>query len=100
MTILVSYDIADDRLRLMTANKLLEYGLIRLQFSVFAGAIDDTPWKNLIGWIQKEIVAQFAPNDKLLYLPLTEGQSAYFTFLPSTPSEWLDTLNPPNTLFV
>ena len=100
MTILVSYDIADDRLRVKTANKMLEYGLIRLQLSVFAGAIADTPWKQLLGWIQKEIVTQFAADDKLLYLPLTEGQSSYFTFLPATPDEWLQTVNPPNTLFI
>lgn len=100
MTILVSYDIENDRLREKTANKLLEYGLIRLQKSVFAGAIADTPWKHLLAWLQKEIVGAFGADDKLLYLPLTEGQSAYFTFLPAPPPEWLETIDPPNTLFV
>ena len=100
MTILVSYDIENDRLRLKTANKLLEFGLIRLQKSVFAGAIADKPWKQLLGWLQKEVVAQFGADDRLLYLPLAEGQSARLAFLPAPPPEWSETIDPPNTMFV
>jgi len=100
MTLLVSYDIEDDRLRLRAANKLLEYGLIRLQKSVFAGTVAAARWRQLSAWLKKEIVAHFGADDKLLYLPLTEGQATNFVFLPAPPPDWTDTLSPPNTLFV
>ena len=100
MTILVSYDIENDRLRVKTANKLLEYGLVRLQKSVFSGAVNETPWKHLLTWMQKEVVPQFKPDDRLLYLPLSEGQSALFHFLPAPPPEWIESVDAPNTLFL
>lgn len=100
MTLLVSYDIENDRLRSLAANKLLEYGLIRLQKSVFAGAIAEVAWRQLLTWLKKEVVAQFGAEDRLLYLPLTEGQAARFAFLPAPPPDWSDTLSPPNTLFL
>lgn len=100
MTILVSYDIENDRLRLKTANKLLEYGLVRLQKSVFSGAVAPTPWKHLLAWLKKEVVAHFAPDDRLLYLPLTEGQAGLFKFLPAPPPEWTEAVNSPNTLII
>ena len=100
MTILVSYDIENDRLRLKTANKLLEYGLVRLQKSVFSGAVAETPWKHLLAWLQKEVVAHFKPEDRLLYLPLSTGQAALFKFLPSPPPEWVEAIDTPNTLIL
>jgi len=100
MTLLVSYDIENDRLRLKASNKLLEYGFIRLQKSVFAGKAGDTQWRQLLAWMKAEIVANFGPDDRLLYLPLTDGQSDRFTFLPAPPTEWNDTVSPPNTLFI
>jgi len=97
---LVSYDIENDRLRLKTANKLLEYGFIRLQKSVFAGTVGSAKWQEMLAWLKKEIVANCGPNDQVLYLSLTKGQSDRFVFLPAPPPEWNDTLSPPNTLFM
>ena len=100
MTLLVSYDIENDRLRLKVANKLLEYGFIRLQKSVFAGTIGAAKWRQILVLLKKEIVANFEPDDRLFYLSLTESQAGRFVFLPAPPPEWNDTLSPPNTLFM
>lgn len=100
MTLLVSYDIADDRLRLKAANRLLEYGFIRLQKSVFAGAPADAVWRQCVLWLQSDVAAAFGPDDRFFYLFLTEGQSKNFVFLPQAPAEWNDLLLPPSTLFV
>ena len=97
---MVSYDIENDRLRLKTANKLLEYGLMRLQKSVFSGSVAETPWKHLHQWLEKEVVTNFQPEDRLLYLPLTEGQASLFKFLPAPPPEWGEVIDSPNTLFL
>jgi CRISPR-associated endonuclease Cas2 len=87
-------------LRLKAANKLLEYGFIRLQKSVFAGVAGNTQWSQLLAWLKTEVVANFSPEDRLLYLPLAEAQAKRFVFLPTAPPDWDDTLSPPNTLFV
>jgi len=79
---------------------MLEYGFIRLQLSVFAGSVSDTRWKALLRWMQKEVVPRFVPDDKLLYLPLSSGQAANFSFLPAPPDDWNALVDPPNTLFV
>ena len=100
MTLLVSYDIADDRLRLRAANKLLEFGFIRLQKSVFAGTPADATWRQCLLWLKQEVLAGFGPEDRFFYLPLTEGQSKNFVFLPAPPQDWNDLLAPPSTLFV
>ena len=100
MTLLVSYDIENDRLRLRTANKLLEFGFLRLQLSVFAGTLPEPLWARLLLWLQQEAVAKFGPDDKLLWLPLTEHQTRDFHFLPAPPPEWREQLEPPNTLFI
>lgn len=42
--------------------------------SVLSGAVAETPWKYLLAWLQKEVVADFKPEDRLLYLPLSTGQ--------------------------
>ena len=100
MTLLVSYDIADDRLRQKAANKLLEYGFLRLQKSVFAGVPSEGLWHSCQQWLQAHLAPAFGPEDRLFYLPLTEGQAKNFVFLPATPTEWNDLLQPPSTLFI
>lgn len=100
MTILVSYDIENDRLRLKTANKLLEFGLIRLQKSVFSGSLDPNPWKHLLLWLEKEVVTHLESEDRLLYLQLTKAQAGLFQFLPGPPPEWEEAINAPNTLIL
>lgn len=100
MTILVSYDIESDQLRLQTANKLLEFGFIRLQQSVFAGSLTETLFARFVAWTNAEVTPHFGPDDKLFYLPLSDGQASKFIFLPSDPSDWSELLKPPNSLFV
>jgi CRISPR-associated endonuclease Cas2 len=100
MTLLVSYDIEDDRLRLKAANKLLETGFIRLQLSVYAGTPSEAAWRQCLLWLQQEVTAGFGAGDNLFYLPLTEGQSKNFVFLPTAPDDWNELLQAPSTLFV
>lgn len=101
MTLLFSYDIEDDRLRLRMANKLLETGFVRLQKSVFlATHLGEGHWTRLLDWTRQQVMPQLLQDDQILYLPLTELQTLDFGFLPEPPNEWQELLDPPNTLFI
>jgi len=46
--ILLIYDIADDRVRSRIADTCLDYGLARIQYSAFAGALSHTHQEELL----------------------------------------------------
>ena len=48
---IVTYDIPDDKLRKKIADKLLDYGLFRIQYSVFQGRLS----RNMIEMLEIEI---------------------------------------------
>ena len=53
MIYLVCYDIEHDRLRTQLAHKLQDWGLERIQKSVFVGKLSDAYRKKLEEWLQK-----------------------------------------------
>ena len=100
MPILVSYDIDNDKLRLRVANKLLEYGSMRLQRSVFLGNPAAGLWNQLYRWMQEEVHPHFTEADNVLHLQMTELQMEAMFFVPAPPSAWTELTDPPNTLII
>ncbi|HMO41095.1 MAG TPA: CRISPR-associated endonuclease Cas2 [Saprospiraceae bacterium] len=64
---LVSYDIQNDRQRKKVADKLIELGLERVQYSVFAGPLKDHLLLQLKAWLPPHLPG---PEDRLFLLPL------------------------------
>lgn len=55
MPCLVVYDIPDDRLRTKVADLCLDYGLDRIQYSAFVGAINATHRRELMTRIRRQV---------------------------------------------
>ena len=71
MIYLACYDISSDRTRTKVAGKLLEYGLERIQFSVFIGNIKPRLLIELKNKVQPLIDGTKNPQDSLLFIPLS-----------------------------
>jgi len=65
---LVSYDVANNRKRKKLADKLLYYGLVRVQYSVFMGSLTTTLYTKLMQYARP----LFEEEDRLIVLRLTE----------------------------
>ena len=76
MIYLVAYDISDNRLRTKIANKLIAYGLYRVQYSVFMGTMRLGLKDKLQAWLNQKIntPANAKDTQKIIILPLLEGQ--------------------------
>ena len=74
MVCIVFYDIENNKVRTKVAKKLLEYGLVRLQFSVFAGPYErvtfDELWQNITELIKQKQGEQ----DKFYYILVSINQ--------------------------
>ena len=65
---LVSYDIQSDKQRKKVADKLIEYGLTRVQYSVFLGPLKTHLLQNLKTHLPTHLTAK---DDRLFIMPLT-----------------------------
>jgi len=70
MLYLVIYDISNDKVRKKTADRLLDIGLIRAQFSVFIGTVN----ANRIDEIALFATDNLQPTDRLYIIPLSRDQ--------------------------
>lgn len=68
---LICYDIQDNYLRTKIGNKIKEYGLDRINKSVFLGTIHERSLKELETWLQQTMQDKNADDDSLIVLPLT-----------------------------
>lgn len=101
MPCLLCYDIENDQRRLKIANRLLQAGFIRLQKSVFAGDPREPVLRELTDWLKKFIPAPGTPNeDRALLLTCTQNQLDTALMLGVPPDEWMELLDPPNTLIM
>jgi CRISPR-associated protein Cas2 len=65
---LACYDIENDRLRTKVSDKLLDFGLERIQFSVFVGPLKDSQ-KDKLSLVIEKIIKDTA-NSNFLLIPL------------------------------
>ena len=97
MPYLISYDIENDALRLKVANRLLAAGCIRLQMSVFADPIPDTPYKELFKWLQQ---IAWAKDDSLFILNIGPDTLKKTLWLGKQVEDWPIIADPPDVLFI
>jgi len=72
---LICYDIEQDRKRKKIADKLIEYGLERIQYSVFAGCLKEHLLQKLQIWLEEKIASSEnepkKEKDSVIILPIT-----------------------------
>jgi CRISPR-associated endonuclease Cas2 len=86
---LISYDIEHDGLRVKIAKALIQYGLHRVQYSVFMGEVNDTA----LARINRELARlssrpEWSPADTIMILPLHQYSEENVQFLGPSPSRW------------
>ena len=74
MPYLICYDIKDNKWRKKVSDKLIAYGLERVQYSVFIGPVDKTFFASLDSWLNQTIPLLTGPNDSVLILKLETPQ--------------------------
>ena len=100
MIYLVSYDITNNRLRKKIADKLLEYGLSRLQYSVFAGPLTTSLLAKLQLFLKQRLVDSGTPTDKILIIPITQQNLQTMIQLGESKLDLLYLSGLQNTLYI
>lgn len=86
---LISYDIQEDALRVKIAKTLLQYGLHRIQYSVFMGEIKDTSVAKIEKVIMDLSVGKlWSVEDTVMVLPLHQYSEDYVQFIGVSPGKW------------
>lgn len=87
MQLLVVYDIPDDGKRAKVADVCLDFGLDRIQYSVFSGVLNQTHQKALLHKLKSTLGKR---PGKIMVLPIGkeqwEGRQEILIDAPSTPS--------------
>ncbi len=71
---LICYDITSDALRTKMGKKILEYGLERINKSVYLGSITDSSLTALEALLSGLVQQKGEPQDSLIILPVTAQQ--------------------------
>ncbi|MEZ5043109.1 MAG: CRISPR-associated endonuclease Cas2 [Saprospiraceae bacterium] len=71
---LICYDISANTLRTKISRKIQEYGLDRINKSVYLGNISESSLTNLELLIHKWLQAKGDPQDSLIIIPVTAAQ--------------------------
>jgi CRISPR-associated endonuclease Cas2 len=97
---LVSYDIEQDKIRTKLANLLLEFGLYRIQKSLFVGQLKGHLLKKIVAWVEENQENSCNTNNKVLILKLnaTTLENALF-LLHEAPAEWTEIEGKTKVLF-
>lgn len=97
---IICYDIELDNVRLRTANRLIEFGFLRIQKSVFGGDPSESVIEELKIWLKKTIENELENEDHILLLPCTQRQLESAIHYGIPPADWDFLLSPPNTLIL
>lgn len=72
--LILMYDIVEDRTRTKVADACLDYGLDRVQYSVFAGQLSRNHQEELMLWID-ELMLEATGNIKLIPIAQREWEN-------------------------
>jgi len=78
---LICYDLEDNKLRTKLAKLLDARGMERIQYSVFAGKLDERRWKNCWHSVEHLLKDKMQPGDKTYYLEISEQAFCKMTCL-------------------
>ena len=98
---LISYDIQEDALRVKIAKTLIQYGLHRIQYSVFMGEVKDAA----LAKIEQALVGfaagnQWSAQDSVMILPLHQYSEDYVQFFGVSPARWQEITGEMHTLIL
>ena len=96
MMYIVCYDITENRLRTKIMKKLMQLGLIRLQYSVFVGEMSGPLKLSLELWLKQK---NFQADDSIAIIPISKNLLEKRTTLGKETEELATLINQPNTLF-
>ncbi len=74
MAHLICYDITGNTLRSKLGNKIIEYGLDRINKSVYLGTVKEGELKKLETWLSDQITKSGEPQDSLIIIPVNAQQ--------------------------
>jgi len=98
---LISYDIQQDALRVKIAKLLIQYGLYRIQYSVFIGDIRDAALAKIEKALQDYAAgSQWSPDDSVMILPLHQYSEDHVQFIGNAPDRWLEITGNIHTLML
>lgn len=98
---LISYDIQEDALRVKIAKTLIQYGLHRIQYSVFMGEIKDSALAKIEQALKAHAAGkQWAPGDSVMVLPLHQYSEDYVQFFGVSPARWQEITGEMHTLIL
>lgn len=98
---LISYDIQNDALRVKIAKTLIQFGLHRIQYSVFMGEINDTIVVK-IEWTLRDFAqsAAWSAEDSVMILPLHQYSENLVQFIGNSPDRWAEITGNLHTLLL
>jgi len=98
---LISYDIQEDALRVKIAKTLIQYGLHRIQYSVFMGEIRDTALAKIERTLLKFAKSQaWSSGDSVMILPLHQYSEDHVQFIGDSPDRWAEITGKMHTLML
>ena len=80
---LITYDIQDDKARKKIADRLLQAGLDRIQYSVFMGVMPPAQVQPLIDQLRQKLDALDGPQDSIVAIQLSVAHIQKMTILGS-----------------
>ncbi|MCF8342338.1 MAG: CRISPR-associated endonuclease Cas2 [Chitinophagaceae bacterium] len=97
MTYLLTYDIADDKVRKLVSKFLLSRGCIRIQKSVFMANTEHRTFSDIHSTL-KDIVEYYENEDSIILVPINVSDVRSMKLIGKNVN--IETLaNPPNTIF-
>lgn len=98
---LVSYDIQKDALRVKIAKTLIQYGLYRVQYSVFMGDAGDAALEKLTKALLDFASGNlWSAGDSVMILPLHQYSEDYVQFIGDSPDRWQEITGEMHTLIL
>ncbi len=97
---LVCYDIENDRKRKKIADKLLEYGLERVQYSVFMGVFSTILKRRFTVWLEGILDLKEFPNDSVLIIRLSSQEVTDMIVVGNSKLDKEEIAGLKNTLFI
>ena len=102
MIYLICYDITDDRVRTKVADKLIQLGLTRIQYSVFMGPLKAHLKKDLVSWLHLKVGNDSDKTERrhVLILPVSQQQLSNKITIGNATFEEADITGTLNTLYI
>ncbi len=100
MNRLVCYDITDNKLRKKIADKLIQFGLARVQLSVFIGYVAAPHYTKMKEEIMEKIDEGNSDTDSIIFMDLHQDQIKNMIILGRLQADADYILNTTNTIMI